>query len=289
MGGHTGQVAAKVNGDEITVSQVNYVLSQLGPAARQHLKLAQRKALNTLIDVDLLSKKALQQKLDRDPQVLQALQYAKQQVLAQAYMGRVLQQAGVGKPGASQIQDYYDKHPGLFSNRRVYHLRLIRIEETPDTDKAVRKELAHARTIDELTGWLKSHRLRYSTRDETEAAEGLPLGLLPKLDPMRKGDIIDISTGPALQALQLVSYEEQPLSRDQAAPLIERYLINRKRMDLAQAHIKKLRDSAKIELLGAFKGMDTGQSTGVAGITTPQQDSQGHGSDFMNKGLSGLK
>lgn len=289
LGAHTSQVAAKVNGDEITVSQLNFVLSRLGVANQQQAKQAQDKALDSLIDTHLLAKQALDQGLDREPQVLHALQYARQQVLAQAYIDRVVSQKGLHKPGESEIKDYYDKHPELFAKRRVYRLRHISVQGDPSEHEQVLQELGRAESFDALSRWLKGHDIKFTAQDQTRPAEDLPLGLLPKLNELREGAIIDTSANGTLQALELLGSEEHPLTRAQAAPLIKRFLLNRSRMDLARAEIKRLRESAKIELAGPFKEAAPGRTPAAPAVAeTPHGSTTGE-SDFMKKGLSGLK
>ena len=79
------QVVAKVNGDEITVHQLNFALSKMGKLDQSQLKPASEKVLQKMVDTELLKQKAIAAKMDRDPQVLQMLEAAKQQVLAQAF------------------------------------------------------------------------------------------------------------------------------------------------------------------------------------------------------------
>jgi hypothetical protein len=46
--------------------------------------------------------------------------------------------------------------------------------------------------------------------------------------------------------VRLEQTAEAPLSEKQAEPLIARYLLNRKRLELAQAEVNKLRERAQI-------------------------------------------
>src|SRR4030081_1871469 len=73
----SSQLAAKVNGTEITVQQVG--------GARQGNRL---QALDKIIDRELLVQKALEAKLDADPEVAQSIDSARRQLLAQAYLER---------------------------------------------------------------------------------------------------------------------------------------------------------------------------------------------------------
>jgi hypothetical protein len=51
----------------------------------------------------------------------------------------------------------------------------------------------------------------------------------------------------------VVRAEDAPLNETQAAPLIEQFLAGRKRLELAAAEVRRLREVATIEYAGEFK------------------------------------
>ena len=277
------QVAAKVNGSEITVHQVNFALSRLGAVDQAQAKQAQKQVLRSLVDQQLMVAKAQEQKLDRDPQVVQAIEVAKNQILAQAYIERTL--SGVAKPGPAEIKDYYAKHPDLFEKRRVFRFQELVVEVKPDTVEAVKAQLSQAKTMDDMIAWLKSQNIKFTGGAAVKTAEQLPLELLPKLNQMKDGQTLVMAAGPNLQILQLVASQEQPVTEDKATPAIERFLLNQKRNELAQAEVKKLRDAAKIEYVGAFA--DAAEAAAPA--AAPAQPQAKPDAGFVDKGLSGLK
>jgi len=278
------QVAAKVNGSEITVHQVNFALSRLGAVDPAQAKQAQSQVLRSLVDQQLMVAKAQEQKLDRDPQVVQAIEAAKNQILAQAYVERTL--ASIAKPSPAEIKDYYAKHPDLFEKRRIFRLQELVVAVKPDNVEAVKAQLSQAKTMDDMIAWLKSQNIKFTGGAAVKAAEQLPLELLPKLNQMKDGQTMLMAAGPNLQILQLVASQEQPVTEDKAAPAIERFLLNQKRNELAQAELKKLRDAAKIEYVGAFA--DAGASA-PAPAAAPAQPQAKPDAGFVDKGLSGLK
>jgi hypothetical protein len=65
---------------------------------------------------------------------------------------------------------------------------------------------------------------------------------------------VPASAGEAGAAVvQVVRAEAAPLSETQAAPLIEQFLAGRKRLELAAAEVRRLREVATIEYAGEFK------------------------------------
>jgi EpsD family peptidyl-prolyl cis-trans isomerase len=236
-----GQLAAKVNGTEITVQQL------AGTRAGSRVQ-----ALDKIIDRELLVQKALEARLDADPEVAQALDNARRQLLAQAYLERTA--AARAKSSAGEISAFYAENPALFAQRRIYRLREINVAASSDKLELIRSEIATARDLDEVAGWLKWRNLKVSpATGATQPAEQLPLSYLPQLARMKEGEIALFSTALGATVVQLVQAQDAPLTEEQAAPLIEQFLAGRKKLELAAAEVKRLRDLASIEYVGDFK------------------------------------
>jgi EpsD family peptidyl-prolyl cis-trans isomerase len=234
------QLVAKVNGTEISIHEVR--AGSAGAAAQ---------ALEKVIDRELLVRKALEAKLDRDPQVLQSIENARRQLLAQAYLERAAS-AAVGST-RDEVRAFYGENPALFAERRIYRLRELVVSAPAEMIDVLRAEAAKARDLDEVAGWLRSRNAKYSVDGLTQPAEQLPLSFLPQLGRMKQGEIAVFATPLGASVIQLVHAEDAPLSEQQAAPLIEQFLAGRKRLETAAAEVKRLRELATIEYLGEFK------------------------------------
>ena len=242
---HAGQqLIARVNGVEISARQ-------LGPGAAG---IAQ--ALEKVIDRELLVQKALAARLDRDPHVMQQLDAARRQVLAQAWLDRAA--AAAVKGTADEVSAFYAENPSLFAQRRIYRLRELAVGVPADRVETVRGEAATARDLEELAGWLKWRGFKTAAPTFVSGpAEQLPLAWLPQLARMREGEIAVIGTNapPAQGAvvIQLVGAQDAPLSEREAAPVIEQFIAGRKRLELAATEVRRLREAATIEYVGDFK------------------------------------
>lgn len=228
------QVVAKVNGTQISAQQ-----------------LASPQALERVIERELLAQKALQAGLERDPQVAQSIENARRQLLAQAYLERAA--AGVAKNTPEEVHAFYAENPALFAERRVYRLRELVVSAPAEMIDVLRAESARAKDLEEVAGWLKSRNAKFSVTASTQPAEQLPLAYLPQLARMKAGEIAVFSTPLGASVIELVYWDEAPLSEQQAAPVIEQFLAGRKRLELASAEVKRLRAEARIEYMGDFK------------------------------------
>jgi EpsD family peptidyl-prolyl cis-trans isomerase len=235
------QLAAKVNGTEISVQQVRGV----GSAANLPQALAK------VIDRELLVQKAVAARLDRDPLVAQAIDNARRQVLAQAWLEKSAS-AAAGNT-RDEVRAFYAENPALFAERRIYRLRELIVAAPAEMLDVLRAEAARVRELDELALWLRSRGATYSADSVTQPAEQLPLAFLPRLAGMKPGEIAVFATPLGASVIQLVHAEEAPLTEPQAAPLIEQFLAGRRRLETAAAEVKRLREVATIEYLGEFK------------------------------------
>ena len=225
-------VVAKVNGTEISAQQV-----------------ATAQALESVIDRELLVQKALASGLDRDPDVAQSIDNARRQVLAQAYIDKFSKP----KPAAEEVRAFYAENPALFSDRRIYRLQELVVSAPAELVDVLRAEAARLQDMDQVAAWLRSRNARFSGVALTQAAEQLPLSQLPRLARMKPGEIAVFPAPLGASVVQLVHAEPAPLSEQQAAPLIEQFLAGRKRLELAAAEVRRLRESARIEYVGDFK------------------------------------
>jgi EpsD family peptidyl-prolyl cis-trans isomerase len=255
----SGPAAAKVNGTEIPLEQVNALLSRAGNVPAEQSKAASRQLLERLIDQEILLQKAAESKLDQDPKVIQAIDTARREVLTRAYLEQAA--AGAAKPGEQEIKDYYDKHPELFKERRVYNLREIAINAPQDTLPALQEQMAKSKSLNDVVNWLKSKDIQFATNQGAKAAEQLPLEVLPKFHQLKDGQTAILPMPAGILVVQVVASQTQPLDETQARPFIEQFLTNQRRTESAAAAMKTLREAAKVEYLGDYaKSAEEGKS-----------------------------
>lgn len=244
------QVAAKVNKEEITVHEINFVLSQAQGIKPEQREQASKVVLERLIDQELAYQKAQEQKLDRDPNVLQAIEAAKRQIVVQAYMSKVASAAK--QPTDAEIKQYYDSKPALFSERRVYSIQELAAEVKPDQVAALKAKLADAKNLQDIVAILQADGVHYSANQAVRTAEQLPLNQLDSISQMKDGQISVQEIPSGLHIVILAASESKPVSLDQAKPFIEQFLLNERRRQLVEAEGKSLRNAAKIEYVGSF-------------------------------------
>ncbi|QPF75108.1 peptidyl-prolyl cis-trans isomerase, EpsD family [Roseateles sp. DAIF2] len=249
-GEKASQTAAKVNKEEITVHQINYVLQRQPGLRPEQAEAAGRQVLERLIDQELAVQKAEDLKLDRDPRVVQQIEAAKREIIARAYLERVGE--GVSKPTTDEVSKYYNDKPALFKDRRIYSLQELVIEAKPEQFAEIRSKLQEAKNMGEFAEYLKSHDFRFAGNQAVRAAEQLPLASVDAIARMKDGDSAVTPNPNGLTVLFLVGSRSQPVDEARARPAIEQFLTNQRKAELAQKDMKSLREAAKVEYVGKF-------------------------------------
>lgn len=246
----TTQVAAKVNSTEITVSQINSVLGRTPNIAPEAAVRAKREILEKLIDAELARAEAINKKLDRTPNVLQALESAKTEILARAYVEQVA--AAQPKPTVEDAKKYYGEHPELFSQRRVYSIEEISLPAQEGLAAKLREQAAKSRSLQDIAAMLKSQGIQFTGNRGVRAAEQLPLEFLPQMQAMKDGDIKVFETGASLQVIRVAASRLEPVDEARASPRIQQFLFNRQSTEVIAKDMKQLKEKAKIEYMGEF-------------------------------------
>jgi len=127
-----GQALVRVNGEEITVLQINDELSRAGVQPGQQ-EAATKQLIESMIDRQLILAEAMRNKIDRTPDVIKAIERTKAQIIAQAYLQSITSK--ISKPSKVEIDDYFQKHPEYFSQRKQLDIKQLVIATKDFNDK----------------------------------------------------------------------------------------------------------------------------------------------------------
>jgi len=278
------QVAAKVNGGEISVHQVNFLLQKAPNIPASQVDIAKRQALESLIDQELAVQQALDAKLERTPNVMQAMETARREILSRAYLEQTV--AKVGKPSADDVRKFYGEHPELFSGRKVYRMEEVVFGATPEILGNVKQWLGQGKSVADIVSQLRANGVEVGGGVVVKPAEQLALEMLPKIAQAREGQPMLFETSGKAALLTVLAAKAEPMDEAKAMPFIETYLANKQKTELARDTIKQLREKAKVEYVGEFAGTQAATPTAPA----VQEKTAGNGNDTaVSKGIAGLK
>lgn len=260
------QVIAHVNDSEITLTHLQYQLSrETGAAAVPAIEM-RRHALDGLVDQELLRQKAVENELDRNPDVLMRIEAARSRILADAYVQhKVLPQTRLRQ---EEIETYFYDNPALFRERKKYQLTVFNTERALPQTLMQRLELAKTPTA--VAAILRSADITFDSSSVHRLADQLPLAVVDKFATATIGDVVVLESGDGSVAISLIEgVENAGVSLEEARPAIENYLTNVRNQDVYKQTLQQMRATAELNYLGEFAGMQLPPPPPLSAATTP--------------------
>ncbi len=246
------QVAAKVDGEEISVHQINSVLARSGGITPENLPKAKREVLERLIEQQIAINEAVSRKLDRSPEVVTAIENAKREIIARSALDQIA--SNQPKPTDEEVKQYYSEHPELFAQRRLFNLQEIALRKNTPNVPDITAKVATAKTLEEVSVWLKEKNIEFTASGTTRSADQIPPEILPKPHQFKDGQMGLIEGNDAIFILRVVASRSAPLEEALALPRIRTFLFNQRGSEIIKREKIALKEKAKVEYLGEFSG-----------------------------------
>lgn len=285
----TGQALVSVNGKEVTMLQLNEEIKRANVRPEQY-EAASKQLLESLIVRQLILDEAVRNKLDRTPDVMQARDRANAQVIAQAYMQGIVSK--IAKPSQAEIDEYFQKHPEFFSQRKQFDLITVRVA-TKDLSSELKKTIDAAKSVDQVVTWLDKNKFPYLRSLASRSSTDLPPQMAKMLQEKSKDTIFIVNEQENSLLISVNAIKDSPITLAVAAPQIERFLLNQKYKEATDAEVARLRTAAKIEYLNAkapessvaekLAVPNSDNATNNLNLTEPASDSS------IERGIMGLK
>ena len=176
----SGQVAATVNGDEVTLQEVNAEVQASNFPATIEKKVAQRIALQRVIDRKLVIKAAADKGLDKTPEYLGQKRRDDELLLAQLYARQQL--AAVPVPTDADISKFMAEHGNAFSGRQELVMDQIRFAMPKDPGPLKALESAH--TMADVGATLTRLNIKYERGAASLDSATVPANIMTALNKL---------------------------------------------------------------------------------------------------------
>ena len=246
------QAVAVVDGQEISVHQINTILSKVNGVTPDTLPKVKREILDGLIEQQLAINLATSSKLDRSPEVVTAIENAKREIIARAALEQI--RNALPKPTDEEAKAYFEAHPELFSERRVYNLQEIAIAKATPNLAEVRSKVEASKTMEEVADWLTQKGIAFKPNAGARPAEQIPLEVLPALHKFKDGQMGLIEGNDAVLIERVAASKTLPITEAQAIPRIKVFLANQRGVEAIKLEKEAMKAKAKVEYLGEFAG-----------------------------------
>lgn len=288
------QVAAKVNSEEISVHQINFVLGRSNTAAipPEQAPRVRREILEKLIDQQLAIDKAIEKKIDRKPEVQMAIEAARREILSRAYLEQIA--SAQPKPTPEEAKKYIAEHPQLFAERRIFNIQEIVLPASSNVTANLREMVAAGKSMEDIAIWLKSKDIKFTGGSATRPAEQIPLDLLPKVHALKDGQGLLLENPQTITVMRLAASQSAPVTEAVAIPRVQQFLGNQRAGEAAASDLKQLKSAAKITYMGEFAesaaAPATPETPAKAPVKTPAPAAENKPANTnLEKGVAGLK
>ncbi len=243
-------VAVKVNGTAIGAAELESKMKQYSHFPEEQKKNVAGTLLKATVDAELLRQAALAEKLDQDESVRLKLLQTNRMILANAYVEK--RRGEVVKPSTAEVKAYYDKHPELFAERKIYELTELVIQPKPANEAEILARLGDGKQFDEFGRWLNEKRIPHGSRPHTAAPDNMPADIASKLSKLAVGQAAVISNAEQISILRINALQPQAVALEQATPAIEKKLLDERMTKAMESALKSLRDKAKLEYMPPY-------------------------------------
>ena len=178
-----GQTVAVVNGQEITLPELNFALSQAKVPDGADKNAVRSQLLQQLVDRKLLVEQARSEGIDKTPEFLNRERQAEDQLLLTMLAARRLNTTQL--PSDREVNAFIASHPGMFANRETWDLD--QVQYLTPKDPGIAAEIQKTKTIDQIIAVLQSHKIEFKRQKNRLDTAIVPPDLYSKLSALQPG------------------------------------------------------------------------------------------------------
>ena len=244
----TGQVAAVVNGEEITLQEINAELGSTAIPEGVDKKAVQQAALQRIVERRLLAQAARDDELDKTPDYLLRERQLRDALLVQL-MGQRAERA-LKVPGQQEIDKFIADNPVMFGNRKQLIVDRIQfaLPKNPDQLKALEND----HSMDAVAARLQQMGIEFR-RDNTQVdSAALGQQRLQQIQALPAGEPFVIPENGVVTVGVITGERAEPVSPANARPIAVQAIRNKQLTDTIQQRLKQSRAAAEIEYQPGF-------------------------------------
>jgi len=254
----TGQVAAVVNGEEITLQEINAELGSTPIPEGIDKKVVQQAALQRIVERRLLAQAARDDELDKTPDYLLRERQLRDALLVQL-MGQRAERA-LKVPGQQEIDKFIAENPVMFGERKILAVDRIQFAMPKNLDQL--KSLEDDHSMEAVAGRLKQMGIEFN-RDATQIdSAALGQQRLQQIRALPAGEPFVIPENGIVTVGVVTGERAEPVPAANARPLAVQALRNKQLSETIEQRLKQSRTNAEIEYQPGFApAAEKGSST----------------------------
>lgn len=238
-----GQVVAVVNGDEITVQELNAELATLQVPKNVDVKDVQRRVLQRMIDRRLIAAAAREDGVDKEQDFLIRQRQVNDALLATLLGQRTEKTFRI--PDTAAINKFTASMPNLFGQRTVYSVD--RILFAPPANMASLQQLKDDHSMDAVAAKLTAIGIPFTRATQEVDSGALPQEVVARIKSLPPTEPILLPQQGSITILVITGSRQAPLAGEEARPLAVQLMRKQAMEQAVEQRLKAQRASAKIE------------------------------------------
>jgi peptidyl-prolyl cis-trans isomerase C len=207
-----GQVVATVDGQEITIRNLDAELAGLTTNDPNVRKVAEQAALKAIISRTILADEARAQGLDKTPGFALERQRMIDTLLVQTLEEKIA--ASVPPPAPEEAESFVAAHPDSFAQRKIYTVDQIRTAQT--ADPALIEALKPLNTLEDVEALLTQRHVEFHRVTTDLDALTLDPKISDSIAKLPPNEVFVIPTNGSVLISQIKQTRVQPFTGDPA-------------------------------------------------------------------------
>lgn len=244
----TGQVVATVDGDEITLTELNAELATMQIPANADKKQVQNAALQRIIERKLLAGAARQDGVDQNPEFIVRRQQMEDALLVQMLAKKIA--GGVKAPAPAAVEKFMTENANMFGSRVVYTVDQIQFDAPKRQDYL--KQLGAAHSMTDVVGVLDSNGIKYQRGNAQMDSAMVPPQMMAQILKVPAGEPFVVPMNGKVAVSVITDSKPAPMTGDTVRPYAVNAVKNAELGKLLQARLANEKGKAKIQYQPGF-------------------------------------
>ena len=267
-----GQVVAVVNGDEVTMQELNTELGNAElpeGAAKDELR---NQALDNIINRRLLAGVAMEQGIDDSPEFIVRRRQLEEALLVQMLAQQTARP--MKQPTSQEVSDFVAKNPQMFANRAILTVDQIRFPTPANQDYV--KALEPASTMAEVVTALNRLGIRFERSTTRVDTATMSAEMFNRISSIGSSEPFIIPGPAAVSVSYIVSSQPAPLPANQVTPAATSMIQRANLSNELNNMIKAAKTEAGIDYQPGFAAPKAAATdTAAAALETPAVPASG--------------
>jgi EpsD family peptidyl-prolyl cis-trans isomerase len=244
-----GQVVARLDGEDITRTDVNAELEGTRIPPQMAQRDAEKLALQNIVTRRMLAKEAETRELTKTPQFALLRRRADEQLAAQTLARDIA--AKVARPTRDEALAFMDAHPDMFAQRRLFRVDQIQFLRPANVEKLGLRE---AKTMEAVEQALKANNVEFRRQPGTIDSLTVNPDFIKEISAMLQRNPQELfmfatqppgASAPVMTVNAVRQVDPAPLTGDQAIEVAKKALYNERVQKALAAEVDKQKAAAK--------------------------------------------